>query len=96
MMSAPPHTHTHTHTHTVCNEWQKVTYLGLPGNAGRYGHSALLDPTNNSTLMFGGFRGTLLSDLLRFNIGMCQPLSQAQAVQLSVVHLLTILEAVGS
>ena len=88
------HTHIHTHatcTHTVCNEWQKVNYPGLPGNAGRYGHSALLDPTNNSTFVFGGFQGTLLSDLLRFATGMCQPRSQAPAVHVTCP--LTIQEA---
>jgi len=55
---------------TVCDKWQEVEYLGLPGNAGRYGHSALLDPMDSSLLVFGGYQGTLFHDLLRLNIGM--------------------------
>lgn len=55
----------------ACGEWQQMDYPGLPGSSSRYGHSALLDPTDPSLLVFGGFFGLLHGDLLRLDPGNC-------------------------
>lgn len=54
-----------------CDKWVLGSkFIGLPGSGHRYGHSALLDPTDDSLLVFAGFTGDLHHDLLRLDPGM--------------------------
>jgi hypothetical protein len=56
---------------TLCDTWDMVELPGLPANASRYGHT-LLDPQGTgSAVVFGGFAGTLHSDILRLVVGNC-------------------------
>lgn len=56
---------------TLCDTWEKIELPGLPANASRYGHTSLLDPRDGSAVVFGGFAGTLHSDILRLVAGNC-------------------------
>lgn len=56
---------------TLCDTWEEVELPGLQANASRYGHSSLLDPRDGSAIVFGGFVGTLRSDILRLVAGNC-------------------------
>ena len=61
-----------THAYNIlCDSWEKLVLPGLPGNSSRYGHSSVIDPTDGSLLVFGGFLGTFHHDLLRLNAGNC-------------------------
>ncbi|CAI8041271.1 Attractin [Geodia barretti] len=54
-----------------CDEWYETDYLGLPGDAGRLGHVAFVDPSTSSLTVFGGFLGLPLADMFLFNTGDC-------------------------
>lgn len=56
---------------TLCDTWDTVELPGLPVNASRYGHTSLLAPRGGSALVFGGFVGTLRSDVLRLMMENC-------------------------
>ena len=56
---------------TLCDTWDQVELPGLPANASRYSHTSLLDPQDGSAVVFGGFVGTLRSDVLRLVAGNC-------------------------
>ena len=55
---------------TGCDEWYETDYLGLPGDAGRLGHVAFVDPSTSSLTVFGGFLGLPLADMFLFNTGL--------------------------
>lgn len=52
----------------VQDEWRKLSIPGLPGNASRYGYSAV-SPDSNSLLVYGGFRGSAYYDILSLKLG---------------------------
>ena len=57
---------------TLCRTWQTVEVPGLPANASRYGSASLVDPRDGgSVVVFGGFVGTIRSDMLRLVAGDC-------------------------
>ncbi len=60
---------------TLCNVWEEVELPGLPANASRYGHTSLVDPRGSEMVVFGGFIGTLRSDMLRLVMGDCDLLA---------------------
>ncbi len=58
---------------TLCDSWETVELPGLPANASRYGHTSLVSPrgAGGEVVVFGGFVGTLRSDMLRLALGNC-------------------------
>lgn len=57
---------------TLCETWETVEVPGLPANASRYGSASLVDPQDGgSVVVFGGFVGTIRSDMLRLVVGDC-------------------------
>eukprot|EP00731_Ephydatia_muelleri_P020317 Em0013g44a len=65
----------------VCGQWMNdtlVKYPGLPGSARRYGHSSVLDSSNSSVLVFGGFNGLILGDMFKLVIGNCDMFKSVQ------------------
>lgn len=62
---------------------------GLPANASRYAHTALLDPRpqgGGAMVVFGGFVGTTRSDMLRLEMGGCRQFgSEEECVNGSVL-----------
>ena len=56
---------------TLCDTWTELSLAGLPGNSSRYGHSSVVDSSDGSLLVYGGFLGTFHHDLLRLVVGDC-------------------------
>ncbi len=56
---------------TLCGSWAELSLPGLPGNSSRYGHSSVVDGSDGSLLVYGGFLGTFHHDLLRLVAGDC-------------------------
>ncbi len=56
---------------TLCGTWAELSLPGLPGNSSRYGHSSVMDTSDGSLLVYGGFLGTFHHDLLRLVVGDC-------------------------
>lgn len=53
----------------VQDKWSVLSPPGLPGNASRYGYTAVT--SSNTMLIFGGFNGQCHNDILLFNSGNC-------------------------
>lgn len=56
---------------TLCDSWEPFSFPGLPGNSSRYGHSSVVDGSDGSLLVFGGYLGSLHHDLLKLQLGNC-------------------------
>lgn len=61
-----------THVYNIlCGTWEELSLPGLPANSSRYGHSSVVDGSDGSLLVYGGYLGTFHHDLLRLNAGDC-------------------------
>ena len=73
---------------TLCDAWFVVELPGLPANASRYAHTAVLDPrtSEGAMVVFGGFIGTTRGDMVRLEMGECESyVTEADCVNRSVL-----------
>ncbi|XP_066535250.1 attractin-like protein 1 [Hoplias malabaricus] len=60
----------------ACDEWTVLPKPDLYHNVNRFGHTAVV--SNSSMLVFGGFSGVMLSDVLVFKSASCEAFTEEQ------------------